>query len=960
MCRYKDVRSELKKYIQKTFAILSLLFLLMLHIVTASAIGVNDFTFTHLGMEHGLRSQRVYSLCQTDDGAVWCVTKCGVSRYNGVAVKNYSLDKDVVHHNLAGWSSRFVHTDDGRIYVCDISGRIFVYNEMQDRFDVVVNIASLFSHDVLLNDVLKIGDSFWLAMREGVYVFRAGQLTAVKKGVFANCIIKVPDDGFLFGTKQGVMKLGARQLSQHRYQLEKYLPYYVESGYYDTVYKRLWLGTFDRGLVLVDKKGTSVISSLPHNPIRSIVPYDRHTMLVGIDGYGVYQTSRTMVETVPGILFNANEGINRVLHGNGIYALLVDTYGNIVIGSYSGGIDIARPVGSTVAVYQHQRNNMQSLLNDHVNCVMQWSNDHLLMGTDDGISSLVPSTGQWMHRTRGMVVLSLCRTPDNRLLAATYGNGVWEVDANGATRQVYSVSNGTLKDDHVYALLYDRQNHLWMGCLDGPLTEKTPTGYRYYDVDNVQTMALMPDGRIIVGTIRGLKLVTPGDPKVTELVYFSSDRTKVNRYVLDVYIHQNRDIYIATDGGGVYIYNMETRSCRQITKTNGLPSNTVTSITMDKTRRLWLGTDQGLSFIYPSRPEEVINVNYCYGLEREYIRGAAVNLSDGNILFGSISGAVIVNPHRVQKLNYTAKLKFLGAGCSDADSPLFNEQVYKMLREGRLWLGYGQRTFELYFECINLRNQYDIAYQYKLGHNEWSSLTEQQYIRFVNLEPGKHKLMLRAVSKTSRIVLDERQLVITISRPWWNSWWMWCVYISLVLLLFYAAWRFYDLHTRYMRLIVNKINESDGDDHNVPLTGETRHVSTDVAPICPNSNISSATSHGVNKSETDVDTDVNLNSAFVDAVTGILLEHISDADFTIDSLCSEMAMSRTLFYVKLKSYTGKSPQEFIRVVRLERAAMLLRSGRQVGDVAVMVGFDNAKYFSTVFKKYFGTSPSKYK
>ena len=119
---------------------------------------------------------------------------------------------------------------------------------------------------------------------------------------------------------------------------------------------------------------------------------------------------------------------------------------------------------------------MQSLLNDHVNCVMQWSNDHLLMGTDDGISSLVPSTGQWMHRTRGMVVLSLCRTPDNRLLAATYGNGVWEVDANGATRQVYSVSNGTLKDDHVYALLYDRQNHLWMGCLDGPLTEKNSNG----------------------------------------------------------------------------------------------------------------------------------------------------------------------------------------------------------------------------------------------------------------------------------------------------------------------------------------------------------------------------------------------------------------------------------------------------------------------------------------------------
>ena len=73
-----------------------------------------------------------------------------------------------------------------------------------------------------------------------------------------------------------------------------------------------------------------------------------------------------------------------------------------------------------------------------------------------------------------------------------------------------------------------------------------------------------------------------------------------------------------------------------------------------------------------------------------------------------------------------------------------------------------------------------------------------------------------------------------------------------------------------------------------------------------------------------------------------------------------MAMSRTLFYVKLKSYTGKSPQDFIRIIRLERASSMLRSGRNVTDVAALTGFDNPKYFSTVFKKYFGVSPSKYR
>lgn len=959
MCRYKNVYYELKGCIQNTFTILPLVVLLAMHVVMASAIGVNDFTFTHLGIEQGMISQRVYSLRQADDGAVWWTTKCGVSRYNGVVVRNYSLGEDVALHNFAGWNSRFVQTDDNRIYVFDISGRIFVYNEMQDCFDFVVNLASRFNHDVLLNDVFKDGDMFWLAMREGVYMFDKGQLTAIKRDVFTNCIIKAEDNVFLFGTKQGVMRLDTRRQPRNGLKLENYLPYNVESGYYDKSSKRLWLGTFDRGLVLADRNGTYVVGSLPHNPIRSIIPYDRHTMLIGVDGYGVYYTSRTIVNALPHILFNANEGVNGVLHGNGVYALLVDTYGNIVVGSYSGGIDIARPVGSTVAVYQHQRNNMQSLLNDHVNCVMQWAGD-MLMGTDDGISRLTPSTGQWRHFTRGMVVLSLCRTPDNRLLAGTYGNGVCEIDAGGGVRQIYSVNNGTLKDDHVYALLYDRQGHLWIGCLDGPLTEKTPVGYRYYDIDNVQTMALMADGRIAVGTAKGLKIVTPGSPKVSELVYFSSDSTKVNRYVLDVYIYQNRDIYIATDGGGVYIYNMKTRQCRQITRDNGLPSNTVTSITMDKTSRLWLGTDQGLAFIRPENPEDVINVNYCYGLEREYIRGAAVNLLDGNILFGSISGAVIVNPHRVQKLNYTAKLRFLSACCSEDDTSLFNEKVYKMLREEHLYLDYGQRTFELYFECINLRNQYDIAYQYKLGHNEWSSLTSQQYIRFVNLEPGTHNLILRAVSKTSHIVLDECQLVITINRPWWNSWWMWCIYISVIALCFYAAWRIYNLHTRYMRLIVNNINDSDDDMRNVSLTCANPCASSSIPPASSLPNELPVASQAIKPTDADGDAVAKLNSAFVDSVTKILLEHISDVDFTIDSLCSEMAMSRTLFYVKLKSYTGKSPQEFIRVVRLERAVALLRSGRQVGEVAVMVGFDNAKYFSTVFKKYFGISPSKYK
>ena len=98
---------------------------------------------------------------------------------------------------------------------------------------------------------------------------------------------------------------------------------------------------------------------------------------------------------------------------------------------------------------------------------------------------------------------------------------------------------------------------------------------------------------------------------------------------------------------------------------------------------------------------------------------------------------------------------------------------------------------------------------------------------------------------------------------------------------------------------------------------------------------------------------------FMERITEIVVSNMSNTDFSIDILCREMAMSRTLLYGRLKSLTGKAPQEFIRILCLERAADLLRQGMSVTDVAEATGFINAKYFSTIFKKHFGVQPSKF-
>ena len=115
-----------------------------------------------------------------------------------------------------------------------------------------------------------------------------------------------------------------------------------------------------------------------------------------------------------------------------------------------------------------------------------------------------------------------------------------------------------------------------------------------------------------------------------------------------------------------------------------------------------------------------------------------------------------------------------------------------------------------------------------------------------------------------------------------------------------------------------------------------------------------------NKSSDEKEPDLDpMDQSFVEKATRLVLDNLSDTDFTIDRLCREMAMSRTLFYGKLKTLTGQGPQDFMRLIRLEQAAQYLKQGDSVLDVSVKTGFVNVKYFSTVFKKHFGVSPSKY-
>ena len=98
----------------------------------------------------------------------------------------------------------------------------------------------------------------------------------------------------------------------------------------------------------------------------------------------------------------------------------------------------------------------------------------------------------------------------------------------------------------------------------------------------------------------------------------------------------------------------------------------------------------------------------------------------------------------------------------------------------------------------------------------------------------------------------------------------------------------------------------------------------------------------------------------MERIMKVVNENLSDSDFNVEKMCDEVGVSRTQLHRKLKEMTGVPTSEFLRNIRLNEAARLIRERKiNITQVSYMVGFANNSHFSTAFKKYFGMSPSEY-
>ena len=442
-----------------------------------------------------------------------------------------------------------------------------------------------------------------------------------------------------------------------------------------------------------------------------------------------------------------------------------------------------------MTTFEHKQGVEQSLMNNGVNDVLEVGNN-LYFATDGGISILNQTTKHWTHTLIGKVVLTLCDTDDG-ILAGTYGNGVFKLGTDNICRELYSTSNGMLDTDYIYSVHRDSRGNIWIGCLDGALVQVNGNRKHKYDIITVESISDAPDGKIAVCTATGFYIIDPISHTSTHYLGFEECMDKdINNYIRSILFNKNGTVWLATDGGGLYLYNLKSRKRHVLTTKNGLPSNSISALSFDEMGRIIIGTDAGLAILYP-KTMEVININFIKMVNREYNRASMGNTQTGRIIFGSNSGAISIAPSLINKLDYDARLRFSNIIINSEKEIDDNKIVslHKSLEEGKVRLDYADNTFCVSFESICYQYHNDINFQYKLeGFNDtWSPTSDNSTVQFTNLPAGRYRLKVKAVSRNNKRVLDEKYIEIIVAEPWWNSIWAWAVYVTTICVILYLT-----------------------------------------------------------------------------------------------------------------------------------------------------------------------------
>jgi PAS domain S-box-containing protein len=597
----------------------------------------------------------------------------------------------------------------------------------------------------------------------------------------------------------------------------------------------LWFGTRD-GRVLRFNREKQRFNLLRYDPeiplcqgyfpVLSIYEDTSGDFWVGVYNHGLYK-SGPQKKTFNN--YREQPWVSSGLSSNHIHTIYQDKGGIIWIGT-DDGLNKLDKKKNEFAHWTTEPGNKNSLSDNNVWTIYKDKTGILWIGTDKGLNRLNRKTGTFIHYTYDSQktntlshnrVMAICEDHKGVLWLGTRGGGLNLLDKKTGRFTSYipppayepppgiSKNLSTVSNINIISILEDHRQIVWLATMEGGLNKfdrETETFTHYMPDQNNPTKSLSHSyvssisedkyGVLWVGTAAGLNEF---NRETETFKHYKNDindaKSLSNDYVSAIYEDQSGTLWVGTYFGG--LNKLEDRKkgiFKHFRKKDGLPNDTINGILEDEGGNLWISTVNGLSKFNPQK-EEFKNYFASDGLQNnEFNGGAWFNADDGEMFFGGINGFNAFYPNRIKDNTYQPPVVI-------TDFLVFSRPYLdtSIIEEKEVVLSYRESVFSIEFSGLDFSTPGKNQYEHKMEgvDPDWvRSDAQKRFATYTNLNHGTYSFRVRATNNDGIWSNKEAELKITITPPFWQTWWF---RILLVVLFIFMILTIYRRRTHRLR-----------------------------------------------------------------------------------------------------------------------------------------------------------------
>ena len=800
---------------------------------------INTYAFKieKIGIERGLSNNNVISITQDREGFIWIATKDGLNRFDAnsfTIFKKSESNKNSICSNVLN-----------RVYADQFDDVVWIATEKNgiDAYNYKTQIFTHYEHDYSGQEKNSLGangithitgdgkGNLWLATYlAGIDFFdkKTGQFTHFNqsniKGLVSNYNWYVmPDsdkriyvghvtDGF------SIIDLSTETAVNFKHQEgdPNSLPDNTVTCIFKDSKKRIWIGTRN-GLTLFDPVTSDMINfkhdlenpnSISYNFIESIIETKDSELWIGTEGGGVNILDMNELSRKIDPLNIHFKHIHESVTSDGLssssaQSVIQDSYGNIWVGGYVGGINfipkkepffkiinylplignvnslnsktvpglcvdkenniwIANGPGGICIYRKDQKINQIRIINNdpkplNILCVFKDHDDNIWIGSDDG------RIYQYNHQSKSFHLLTCFENLKNipiynffedsrKNLWFSTDIGLYVYNISTKNTNVYTTSNSDLMDNNVRAVAEDGNGNIWVGALGGGLCIYDKNFNLIYDLGKSYT-------------------------------FYS---------ISCIYKDTRNRMWVGSQNDLFLFKNYTNDAVIRIGKSSGLAETFVRAIVEGKSADdIWLSTSNGISHI-DLNTMHVSNFDVSDGIVLgDYLNGSVAKTNDGSIYFGSQNGITWFDQVLEQSILPNPKVDFTNFAVTDQKNYL--NQFIDIPFEDEMKLSHNQNSFQISFNVLDysLANKVEYVYQMAGLDDGWYLVNTGNEVTFRNLKPGNYIFQLKTRIQNNEWSDQATSMAIKIKPPLWLTWWMKFIYISIIITILFYVLRFY-------------------------------------------------------------------------------------------------------------------------------------------------------------------------